>query len=220
MTKDTITSISVIAAAALGAALVGVLGAYVVLPEVAPSVAADGSARDSTKQAVSARDSTADQMSEPASGAMGDSTAQGEMTEARGDEKRMANEESPMAEDTTGSSAEERLRALQDSIDTLNRRLQDTQETADTLRSNLADADAEQAKVNELSDALMEMRQRNLGNLLKDVDMSVLKKLYNETSGGARTRLLQSMPPAQAAQFVNQVVEEDAQSASRSESGS
>jgi hypothetical protein len=66
----------------------------------------------------------------------------------------------------------------------------------------------------------MEMRRRNLGNLLTDVDMSVLKKLYQETTGQARTRLLQSMAPAQAAKFVNQVVEAGSTSASRPESDS
>ena len=122
-------------------------------------------------------------------------------------------EESNTAESDVPSETEQ-LRILRDSIDTLHRRLRATRDTTDTLRTQLADIEADQAKVNELSSALMDMRRRKLGNLLEDVDMSVLRRLYKETSGRARTRLLQALAPTQAAQFVNQVVEEGDESAS------
>lgn len=211
MRTGTITSVSIIGGAALGAALIGVLGAYVVLPEVAPSVATTDS---SSAQVASVSDSTAGQaptaeLGAPKMDSMQTDSAAGQQEETR--------EGTSAPRDTT---ADMQIQALRDSIDTLNGRLAETKETTDTLRSKLADADAEQAKVNELSDALMEMRQRNLGNLLKDVDMSVLKTLYRETSGQARTRLLQSMAPGKAAQFVNQVVEGGAKSSSRSDADS
>lgn len=200
--RGILTSISIIVGVALGAAVVGVLGAYVVLPKVAPSVEADASAPDSTRRVASASDSTASRAAGGAPGRMDTTSRERSNPGAASD------------------SSARQLQALRDSIDALNRRLQTVQETADTLRSRLADADAEKEKVNELGDALMEMRRRNLGNLLKDVDMGVLRKLYQETSGQARTRLLQSMTPKQAAQFVNQVVEETPPSTSRSEPGS
>jgi hypothetical protein len=223
MRTGTVTSISIIASAALGAALLGVLGTYLVLPEVAPSTAmtdtADGqaaSAQDSTARRGAAQDSAR----QAVANGQADSTAQGRMTATKGSLQATGGEEMSATGGTDDSSDGEQLQALQDSIATLNRRLQDTRTAADTLRAKLADAEAEQAKVNELSNALMEMRRRNLGNLLTDVDMSVLKKLYQETTGQARTRLLQSMAPAQAAKFVNQVVEADSTSASLPESDS
>lgn len=223
MRTGTVTSISIIASAALGAALLGVLGTYLVLPEVAPSTAmtdtADGqaaSAQDSTARRGAAQDSARQSVAN----GQADSTAEGGMTTTEGSSQATGGEEMSATGGTDDSSDGEQLQALQDSIATLNRRLQDTRTAADTLRAKLADAEAEQAKVNELSNALMEMRRRNLGNLLTDVDMSVLKKLYQETTGQARTRLLQSMAPAQAAKFVNQVVEAGSTSASRPESDS
>jgi hypothetical protein len=223
MRTGTVTSISIIASAALGAALLGVLGTYLVLPEVAPSTAmtdtADGqaaSAQDSTARRGAAQDSAR----QAVANGQADSTAQGRMTATKGSLQATGGEEMSATGGTDDSSEGEQLQALQDSIATLNRRLQDTRTAADSLRAKLADAEAEQAQVNELSNALMEMRRRNLGNLLKDVDMSVLKKLYQETTGQARTRLLQSMAPAQAAKFVNQVVEAGSTSASLPESDS
>lgn len=106
------------------------------------------------------------------------------------------------------------VRALRDSIQSLQKRLRRVRQDADSLRKDttmlrqeLATAAAERAKVNELSNALMDMRRRELSNLLREVDMGVLQKLYEETTGSARTRLLQSMEPARAAQFVNSVVD-------------
>lgn len=217
MKKGTITSISIIAGTALGAALIGVLGVYVALPKVAPSMATTDA---SGKQAAPAGDSTAS----PAS--VADSVGQSSAAEA-GQAAPTARGGStgtqagpPSAGAAAGdSSMGTRLQALQDSISTLNRRLQDTRKAADTLRSEMAQANTAQEKVDKLSDALMEMRRRNLGSLLKKVDMKVLKRLYRQSSGDARTRLLQSMAPDQAAQFVNQVVE-DPQSPSESDSSS
>jgi flagellar motility protein MotE (MotC chaperone) len=214
MRKGTITSISIIAGTALGAALIGILGVYIALPKVAPSMAtSDGGGT----QAAPAGDSTASPA--PMADSAGRSSA-AEAGRAAATARGASGAGPPSAGTAAGDSAmRARLQALRDSARTLNRRLQDTQRTADTLRRKMAEADTAQEKVNKLSDALMEMRKRNLGSLLKKVDMSVLKKLYQQSSGDARARLLQSMTPGQAAQFVNQVVE-DPQSSSPSESDS
>lgn len=217
MKKGTITSISIIAGTALGAALIGVLAVYVALPEVAPSMATTDA---SGKQTAPAGDSTASPASVADSAGQSSGaeagrpapTAQGASTGTRAGQ--------PSTGTAAGdSSTSARLQALRDSVSTLNRRLQDTQKAADTLRSKMAEVDTAQEKVDKLSDALMEMRRRNLGSLLKKVDMGVLRKLYRQSAGDARTRLLQSMAPDQAAQFVNQVVE-DPESSSPSESDS
>lgn len=181
--KSLLTSISIILGVGLVAALAGVLGTYYTLSQAPGAPGMDASDR----QIPTSPDSLVAQT-------LGrDSTAQEEASGGMG---------------RGGGSEEEQLQALRDSIDTLNRRLQATRDTTDTLRTKLAAIEADQAKVNELSNALMDMRRRNLSNLLTDVEMSVLKRLYQETAGRARTRLLQALAPAQAAQFVNQVVED------------
>lgn len=213
MRAGTAKSIWIIAGAALGSVLVGLLGAYFALPAVAPSMVPES---ESTTQVAAASDSTTDRApsSDTARAATegGASTGQQAPTTARDSGKGRPEEAS--SKKGGDASRATRLRAFRDSIDTLQRRLRETRAAADTLREEtamlrekLAAADAKRTEVTELSDALMDMRRRNLSSLLQNVDMSVLKKLYQETSGRARTRLLQSMAPAQAAQFVNQVVE-------------
>lgn len=245
MKTSTLKSISIIAGAALGAALVGLLGTYLVLPEVAPDVAAETEA---------AADSTVNQASQPdtsrspatadrSAGETGASetpetappetrdedqapseTAEPEESSASTEESSASTEEPSTSAEKSSASAETTrpdttdaavAQALRDSLQTLRRRLRQKKEEArtlqtetDSLRKKLAAADAEAVKVNKLSGALMDMRRRGLTNLLKEVNMSVLKKLYQQTTGTARTRLLQSMDPARAAQFVNQVVED------------
>ncbi|MFB6278464.1 MAG: hypothetical protein ABEK75_03090 [Salinibacter sp.] len=224
MRTGTITSISIIAGAALGTALVGFLGAYFALPAIAPSIAPDDpseevAATDSTGGPTPSSDTTGTVQAAAGnqnSRAGGDTTA---MQPRQGDRAQDGGEPSTDASATStpdDSSSAGRIQALRDSIDALRRRLQETKATADTLRNEtetlrekLAAAETERAKVDELSSALMDMRRRNLSNLLQGVDMSVLKKLYQETTGQARTNLLQAMAPDQAAQFVNQVVEKD-----------
>ncbi len=232
MRTSTIKSISIIAGAALGTALVGFLGAYFALPAIDASLAPDDQsekevvAADSTDGPTSSSDTTGMVQADAGnqnSMAEADSTA---MPSRQGDRAGDGSEPSTGASTTEGASATStpndsssagRVQALRDSIDTLRRRLQETKETADTLREEtetlrekLAAAETERAKVDELSSALMDLRRRNLSSLLQEVDMSVLKKLYQETTGQARTNLLQAMAPDQAAQFVNQVVEKDA----------
>lgn len=221
MRASTIKSVLMIAGAALGAILIGLLGTYFVLPTIDPSVTPADPSEDAV---AAASDSTADRRSSAdtaqTNAAKRDSMVREESMAMRNEDltgKASDSSAVPAAtrlpNDSTNTA---RLQALRDSIDALRRRLRKAQETADTLRAETASlrekldaAETERAKVNELSTALMDMRQRNLSNLLQGVDMRVLKKLYQETTGQARTRLLQSMAPDQAAQFVNQVVEND-----------
>jgi type IV secretory pathway VirB10-like protein len=236
MKTSAIKSILIIAGAGLGAALIGLLGTYFVLPEVAPRVTAEA---ETEEQAEAPPDSAVTRTPRPDSSQSPPTAAQTppEQTtsrdEASADQEPSPSEAQEEAEDRpeatasaqSSSSAETAsqepeetaaAQALRDSLRTLQRRLQETKKEAralrketETLRQKVAAADAERAKVDELSNALMDMRRRPLTNLLKKVNMSVLKKLYQQTTGTARTRLLQSLAPAQAAKFVNQVLEGD-----------
>lgn len=228
MRASTIKSIAMISGAALGAVLIGLLGTYFILPaidsSVAPSDQSEGAGaamRDSTTNQRFSPDTTQVNATKRNSMAQEESMAmRGEnRTGGKSDSSAVSSAMSPSRDSSNTAS----LQALRDSIGTLHRRLQETKEMADTLRvetatlrkdtaslrEELAAVETERAKVNELSSALMDMRRRNLSNLLQGVDMRVLKKLYQETTGQARTRLLQAMAPDQAAQFVNQVVEND-----------
>lgn len=225
MRASAVTSILMIVGAALGTGVVALLGAYLVLPAMAPSVGADAESGgraappDSTVDQVSETDSSdASSSLTTATRSPAEAGASGAQdTSPSGAKEEGMDREEPTAPAGTagrGATSPAVAQALRDSLETLRRRLRRTREEADTLREEtktlrekLADAEAERAKVDELSDALLDMRRRGLTNLLRDVDMSVLEKLYQQTSGKARTRLLQSMDPARGAQFVNQVVE-------------
>jgi len=215
MRKTTVTSILAIAGAALGAALVGLLGAYFILPQVAPGLASSAASEQqvlsdsaSRSQPDTARHASP-AASAPASLKRSDSASgASSLQSARGP--------SPAVSTRSDTARSPAAQALRDSIAVLRRRLRMAQEAArslrqDTsaLRTRLSAAETRRAKVNELSDALMDMRRRGLTSLLKEVKMSVLKALYRQTTGSARTRLLQSMKPARAARFINQVVEQD-----------
>lgn len=240
MRDGAMKSILVIAGTAVGAALIGLIGAYFVLPQVVPSIGADAepdppvastadsamtqkdrpdTTRSSEETAPARVQDSASQDSPPTpaekSGADGMDGADGMEDASRADPPRTASEE-PSGTNEQDSTRTAMIQALRDSVQSLQRRLQSAQQSADTLREEtsrlrekLATTADERAKVNELSDALMDMRRRGLSNLLQEVEMSVLKKLYQETTGKARTRLLQSMDPGRAARFVNQVVDEE-----------
>lgn len=201
-----------IVGAALGAFLVALLGAYLLMPSVAPEVAglsADSlaTAPDTTQQASASGDTT---MS-------GDTTAMSSRdTTAMESSRDLAGGPSP---DSTGGPAPvvQRLRdsltvvgRLQDSLRTLRERLRTTEEEAATLRDRVASLERREAKVDELKDALLGMSQRELSTVLANVEMGVLQELYQRTSGRTRTQLLQSISAERTAQFVNDVVGDDA----------
>ncbi|WP_263821077.1 kinesin [Salinibacter sp.] len=183
-----------IAGAALGAFAVALLGAYLLMPSIAPETAGvsadslDASGRDTTRQASLPGDTTA--MSS-------DTTA----TRASRDSTRVA------------SSLVSRLRdsltvvgQLQDSLRALKEQLRTAEAEADTLQAQITSLESREAKVGELKDALLGMGRRELATVLANVNMAVLKELYQRTSGRTRTQLLTAISAERTAQFVNQVV--------------
>jgi len=179
-----------LAGAALGTFVVALLGAYLLLPSIAPNAVGttadslSASGPDTTRQAAPARDTTATQ---PAS-------------------------------DSTDNRARlvQRLRdsltvvgKLQDSVRTLRERLRTAQKDAASLRRRVASLESREAKVGELKNALLDMGQRELATVLANVDMPVLAELYRRTSGRSRTQLLRAMSAERTARFVNQVINDD-----------
>jgi flagellar motility protein MotE (MotC chaperone) len=95
---------------------------------------------------------------------------------------------------------------LQDSLRTLQAQLRATEQEATTLQERVASLESREAKVGELKDALLGMSQRELATVLANVDMKVLRELYQRTSGRTRTQLLSAISAERTARFVNQVI--------------
>ena len=184
-----------IAGAALGAFAVALLGAYLLMPSIAPEragAAADSlatSGGDTTRQASMPGDTTA---TPPR-----DTTA---MQSAR-DSTRIAATVVQRLRDSL-----EVVGQLQDSLRTLQEQLRATEQEATTLQERVASLESREAKVSELKDALLGMSQRELATVLANVDMKVLRELYQRTSGRTRTQLLSAISAERTAQFVNQVI--------------
>jgi len=191
-----------IAGAALGAFAVALLGAYLLMPSIAPETAGvsadslDASGRDTTRQASLPGDTTATSSDTTATRASRDS-----MGRALRDSTRVA------------SSLVSRLRdsltvvgQLQDSLRALKEQLRTAEAEADTLQAQITSLESREAKVGELKDALLGMGRRELATVLANVNMAVLKELYQRTSGRTRTQLLTAISAERTAQFVNQVV--------------
>jgi flagellar motility protein MotE (MotC chaperone) len=175
-----------LAGATLGTFVVALLGAYMLLPSIAPD--AVGTAADSLSTA--GPDTTQNQ-------AVRDTSATRAPADSTAEQTRMV----------------QRLRdsltvvgRLQDSLRTLRKRLRATEQEASTLRARVTSLEGREAKVSELKNALLDMGQRELATVLANVDMRVLGELYQRTSGRSRTQLLRAMSAERTAQFVNQVI--------------
>lgn len=187
-----------LAGATLGAFVVALLGAYVMLPALAPETV--GLSPDSS--AASTPDTTR-------------SSAEGAPRKASASQDTMMAQPAPDSAAGTSQTVQ-RLRdslrvvgQLQDSLRTLREQLQAAEEKASTLRQRVASLESREAKVDELKNALLDMGQRELSGVLASVDMRILEELYKRTSGRSRTQLLRAMSPDRTAQFVNQVMGED-----------
>ncbi|WP_103026680.1 kinesin [Salinibacter altiplanensis] len=203
-----------IAGAALGTFAVALLGAYLLMPSIAPEMAggdADSlatSGRDTTQQASMPGDTTAASPQDTTAASPLDTTAMRSPRDSTGGR--------PRDSARGGGSVVQRLRdslevvgQLQDSVRALREELRTTEQEATTLQERVASLENREAKVDELKDALLGMGQRELATVLTNVDMKVLKTLYQRTSGRTRTQLLQAISAERTAQFVNQVVEEE-----------
>lgn len=101
----------------------------------------------------------------------------------------------------------------EDSIAALQADLRDkmrTQEALErelaTVRTEVADLRARKDDMTELAATLTRIDDRQLAPILRELDMSSLEVLYAESTGRNRTRLLQAMPAERAARFINERV--------------
>jgi len=199
-----------IAGAALGAFAVALLGAYLLMPSIAPETAGvsadslDASGRDTTRQASLPGDTTA-MSSDTTAVPSRDTTA----TRASRDSTGRALRDSTRVASSLVSRLRDSLTVvgqLQDSLRALKEQLRTAEAEADTLQAQITSLESREAKVGELKDALLGMGRRELATVLANVNMAVLKELYQRTSGRTRTQLLTAISAERTAQFVNQVV--------------
>lgn len=182
--KKAARSILLILAAVLGTGALTLVGSYFAIPALFPDIAPPNKTESSK---TTATPDTTNQMVSDSLEVNVDTTAgpdQGEVIARLRDSVAL----------------------LQEQAETMSDRIETLEGQKDSIASVASDLQAEKMEVQRLSGALTEMRRRNLQDLLKEVDMDVLRRLYKETSGRAQTRLLRSMPPAMAGRFVNDVV--------------
>lgn len=207
-----------IAGATLAAFAVALVGAYLTLPELAPGVVTDASSDSLTASGPDTTVTKTAALEEAGSSeepGRTDTAASGASSSATAADTALAPSDSS-TQAAAGATLRDSLQALQDrlrqakdEVDSLREEAKILRTEADSLRTQLSDARATQIKVDELSNALLDMERRELTALLKDVDMNALEQLYQQASGRSRTRLLQAMAPARAARFVNKVVENE-----------
>jgi flagellar motility protein MotE (MotC chaperone) len=101
---------------------------------------------------------------------------------------------------------------MQDSLQALQRRLHEMntaftslQGEAEGLVERVNDFETVQVQTEDLSKTLTKMEDKELRAIVQQLDPEVLATLYKQASGRNRTRLLQALPPTQAAQFVHRL---------------
>jgi len=191
--------------ASLIAFAVGLIGAFFLLPMVAPEVAdellnpPDSTAMPSDSLILADGDAPAD----------GDSLAP---NPGRALLDSLAHDSTAVLDSTLMQALEPGMMTIhEDSIAALRADLRDEmraqealeQELA-TLRSEVTDLRARRDDMTELSATLARIDDRQLAPILRELDMASLEVLYAESTGRNRTRLLQAMPAERAARFINE----------------
>ena len=189
------------AGASLIAFAVGLIGAFFLLPMVAP---------DFADELLTPTDSTA----MPADSlrlADGDSLTR---NPARALLDSLAHDSTAVLDSTLLQALEPDMVTLhEDSIAALRADLRDKMRAQEALeqelalmRSEVTDLRARKDDMTELSATLTRIDDRQLAPILRELDMASLKVLYAESTGRNRTRLLQAMPAERAARFINERV--------------
>ena len=74
------------------------------------------------------------------------------------------------------------------------------------LTKRLNKLETQQADAAELTKSLSKLEDRQLADILTDLDLNVVEMLYLQASARDRPRLLQNLPPDRAARFVKTLV--------------
>lgn len=105
------------------------------------------------------------------------------------------------------------LSSVHDSLDTAASRASNLDAEVDDLREQLASLEDARAEAEEISQTLAQLEMRELRAVLDPLGLDVYESLYTISSGRNQDRLLQAMPPDEAARLVHRIVARDDESA-------
>ncbi|MFQ5571126.1 MAG: hypothetical protein ACE5G0_15710 [Rhodothermales bacterium] len=77
-----------------------------------------------------------------------------------------------------------------------------------TLKQQQGEQQARSVEVQELSTTLTKLEDKELAQIVEQLDMAILQDLYHKASSRNRARLLQAMQPQAAADFVRRMVQQ------------
>lgn len=104
--------------------------------------------------------------------------------------------------------------SLQDSLTSLQKNLQQHQAQNDSLVSALSKSrkqaqamETSDQNAEEISKAFTQIENDDMGNILEFMPVNTLKRLYTKASTRDRSRILQALPPDQAARFLQMMVD-------------
>ncbi|GIV59773.1 MAG: hypothetical protein KatS3mg043_0862 [Rhodothermaceae bacterium] len=114
------------------------------------------------------------------------------------------------------------LATLRDSLKMAHARLHGAEQTNTTLKNRLDELntrveslEAQRIEIRDLSAVLPKMENKELGPILAQLELPVLRLLFAESTARNRTKLLQALPPDRAARLVNFLVNDNAADTSR-----
>lgn len=118
-----------------------------------------------------------------------------------------------LASDETTTATEDET-AIQDSLAVLQQRVEGLLlgervhlEQIAELQVQLEAQQAQDDKIQQLNSTLSRLEDRDLADVVEQLDVAVLEVLYTQSSGRNRARLLQAMRPEVAARFVSNLVQ-------------
>lgn len=174
----------------LAAFLVGLAGTYFVLPMVAPDVA---EAQRVRADSLARLDSVAFIPDAPL---VADSSADATL---------------PVVDSTRTPVA------LPDSLDALQQRLEAYEAQIDAFEAQISayeaqisQTTAQRAQASDLAGTLIKLEDRELSQILRNLDLDVLELLYAESSARNRARLLGALAPDRTAAFIRRATTSDA----------
>lgn len=104
------------------------------------------------------------------------------------------------------TSMKDSLTMLREQLNTSTEELRTLREQVRTIQRKWEELERRRQEASQLSGTLTKLEDRELSAVLEQLDLSVLEMLYIEASGRNRARLLQAMPAARAALVVRGLV--------------
>lgn len=123
------------------------------------------------------------------------------------DTQLTAMQDSMMVMDGTVQTLTDSLRTLNGQLQTIQEAQQQLLDQLQTLQQKWDALEAQREEAKNISATLFKLEDRELRNIVQEFDLGLFEMLYLQASNRNKTRLLQTMPAARAARFVQQLVQ-------------